>query len=172
MPNSKSIMMEDMSVAFIRALCAVNGYSISVSNHDNDGWDICVDCKGKPAADSIWKSPSVQVQLKSSYSKIRVNGDGSITYSLEVKNYNTLIEEDRMIPQILVVFCMPKEEEQWIEQTSDWLKIKKCAYWISLKGMPKTDNTESISITIPSDQLLTKDSFQDIMVKISRQLPL
>ena len=85
-------------------------------------------------------SPAIQVQLKSSYSKIRENGDGSISYSLEVKNYKTLIENNRMIPQILVVFYMPQEEEHWIEQTPDWLKIKKCAFWISLRGLADTDN--------------------------------
>ena len=39
MPNQKSLRMEDMSEAFLRALCAANGYSISITNHDNDGLD-------------------------------------------------------------------------------------------------------------------------------------
>lgn len=172
MPNQKSLMMEDMSVAFVQALCAANGYSISKCNHDNDGWDLSIECKGKPAEDSIMYSPAIQVQLKSSYSKIRENEDGSISYSLEVKNYKTLIENNRMIPQILVVFYMPQEEEHWIEQTPDWLKIKKCAFWISLRGLTDTDNKESITITLPSDHLLTKDTLKDIMVRTSKQLPL
>mgnify|MGYP003294334534 CR=1 FL=1 len=70
MPNQKSLMMEDMSVAFVQALCAANGYSISKCNHDNDGWDLSIECKGRPAEDSIMYSPAIQVQLKSSYSKI------------------------------------------------------------------------------------------------------
>lgn len=43
MPNQKSLMMEDMSVAFVQALCAANGYSISKCNHDNDGWDLSIE---------------------------------------------------------------------------------------------------------------------------------
>ena len=39
-PNQKSVRMEDMSDAFLRALCAANGYSISITYHDNDGLDI------------------------------------------------------------------------------------------------------------------------------------
>lgn len=39
-----------------------------------------IDCKGKVAEDSIVYSPKVEVQLKSSYSKIVENEDGSITY--------------------------------------------------------------------------------------------
>lgn len=169
MPNQKSLKMEDMSEAFVRALCAVHGYSIVKCNHDNDGVDIGIRCKDKPCEESIILSPEIEVQLKSSYSKITQQNDGSINYSLEVKNYKWLIEKNRMLPLILVVFHMPADEKDWIEQTSDWLKIKKCAYWISLKGREDTDNKESITINIPADHQLTQDSLKSIMIKISKQ---
>lgn len=172
MPNQKSYRMEDLSVAFLRTICAANGYSVGEINHDNDGLDIVVRCKGKPQDDCIRVSPSVDIQLKSSYSKITINADGSINYALEVKNYESLIDTARIEPLILVVFYMPVEEDQWIEQTPDWLKIRKCAYWISLKGRSRTDNTETITINLPSDHLLTKESLKDIMVKISKEIPL
>ena len=44
MPNPKQTMMEDMSIAFVRALCAANGYSISSCEHDNDGFDMEINC--------------------------------------------------------------------------------------------------------------------------------
>ena len=169
MPNQKSLKMEDMSEAFVRALCAVHGYSIVKCEHDNDGVDIGIRCKGKPCDESDILSPEIEVQLKSSYSKITQQQDGSINYSLEVKNYKSLIEDNRMIPLILVVFHMPTDEGDWIEQTTDWLKIKKCAYWISLKGREDTENQESITINIPADHQLTKDSLRSIMIKISKQ---
>ena len=169
MPNDQKLRMEDMSEAFLRALCAANGYSIEKSNHDNEGVDIGLECKGKVAEDSVKHSTELKVQLKSSYANITVNDDGSITYKLEVKNYKYLIDTKRMVPLILVVFHMPREEAQWIEQTNDWLKIKKCAYWISLKGWNDTDNTETISIRIPSNNLLTKDSLKEILYKMSKE---
>ena len=82
-----------MSEAFVRALCAVHGYSIVNHNHDNDGVDFGIRCKDKPCEESIIRSPEVEVQLKSSYSKIIQQNDGSINYSLEVKNYKWLIEK-------------------------------------------------------------------------------
>ena len=42
MPNTQQLRMEDMSVAYVRALCAVNGYSIGSVEHDNDGYDITI----------------------------------------------------------------------------------------------------------------------------------
>lgn len=167
MPNQEQTRMEDVSEAYLRALCAVNGYSVDTSNHDNDGVDITICCKGKPEDTCKHSSPKLDIQLKSSYANIRNNTDGSITYALEVKNYKWLIDKSRIIPLILVVFQMPNDQNQWIEQNVDWLKIKKCAYWISLKGESDTDNTSTISITIPASNLLTKDVLKDLMVKIA-----
>lgn len=168
MPNTQQLRMEDMSEAYLRALCAANGYTIEKREHDNDGVDIGLVCRGKVADDSILESTELRIQLKSSYAKITVQEDGSITYKLEVKNYKSLISTQRMIPLILVVFHMPSEETQWIEQTADWLKIKKCAYWISLKGRPDTNNTDIITVKIPAENILTKDTLNAIMHKISR----
>ncbi len=169
MPSQKSIKMEEMSEAYVRALCAVNGYTVNRVNPDNDGYDITISCPQKPASDSIIFSPTMHVQLKSSYSKIKLQPDGSIKYPLEVKNYKSLVNPNRMIPLILVVFHMPENEEHWIEQTPEWLKIKKCAYWISLKGLEETSNSETITIKLPVDHILTKESLKSIMVKISKQ---
>jgi len=169
MPNQQTIKMEDMSEAYLRALCAANGYSIDRVSHDNDGVDVTVKCKGKVDNDSTYYSPSLDIQLKSSFSKIVEHEDGSITYPLEVKNYKSLIDSHRMIPLILVVVQMYSDENLWVEQTSDWLKITKCAYWISLKGQPDTNNTSTINIEIPAQNLLTKDSLKGIMSRISKQ---
>lgn len=169
MPNAESIRMEDVSEAYVRALCAVNGYSITKSNHDNDGYDIVIECKGQVASDSLRYSPMVQVQLKASYAKITEHPDGSITYPLEVKNYRWLIDPKRMIPIILVVFRMHQNDSLWVEHTNDWLKITKCAYWISLRGRSDTQNTSTINVTIPATNILTQDSLKDIMLKISKE---
>ena len=168
MPNTQQLRMEDMSEAYLRALCAANGYTIDKREHDNDGVDIGLVCSGKVADDSILESTELKIQLKSSYANITAHEDGSITYKLEVKNYKSLISTNRMGPLILVVFHMPSEDAQWLEQTTDWLKIKKCAYWTSLKGREDTDNAEKISIRIPAENLLTKDSLKGIMRKASK----
>lgn len=172
MPNTQQIKMEDMSEAYLRALCAANGFSIDRSNHDNDGYDVEVSCKGLLTPESTRRCPKLDIQLKSSYSNITSHDDGSITFQLEVKNYKTLIQADRLVPQILLVFHMHRDESLWLEHCSDWLKITKCAYWICLQGQEDTDNKATISVNIPNDHVLTKESLLDIMIKISKQEPL
>jgi hypothetical protein len=67
---------------------------------------------------------------------------------------------------------MPEDENLWLEHSVDWLKIKKCAYWISLKGKPATINTSTITITIPAANILNQHSLKDIMVKIANDISL
>ena len=169
MPNIEQLRMEDMSVAYVRALCAVNGYSIGRVDHDNDGYDITIHCSGCPEDNCKRHSPTIQVQLKSSYAKIRSNNDGSISYALEVGNYNSLIDDKRINPLILIVLHMHANIDQWIEQTTDYLKITKCAYWKSLKGEQPTDNVETVSVRFTSNDLLTPETLKDIMIKVANE---
>ena len=172
MPNTQQIKMEDMSEAYLRALCAANGFSVDRFEHDNDGADVIISCKGKVSSQSIVYSPKLEIQLKSSFSQITCHTDGSITYPLEVKNYKTLIQTNRMIPQILTVFHMHEDEDLWLEHTSDWLKITKCAYWINLCGCQSTQNKNTINITIPAHNLLNHRSLFEIMNRVSKQEPI
>ena len=168
MPNPIQIRQEDMSVAYLTALCAANGYTLMTEEHDNDGVDRTIKCKGKPDETCLRKSPKLDVQLKSCFSdNIRINPDGSISYALEAKNYNILVDSKRITPIILVVLHMNEDENLWIEQTPDYLKITKCAYWISLVGQPLTENTSTKTITIPASNILSKEALKDIMIKVA-----
>ena len=171
MPNPIQTKMEDMSVAYLTALCANNGFTLMKEEHDNDGVDRTVKCTGKPSIDCKRKSPKLDVQLKSAYSpsNIKKNPDGSISFKLEVKNYNILVDTERITPIILVVLYMCEDENQWLEQTTDYLKIKKCAYWISLEGWDPSENKDKITITIPANHILSKESLHELMMKVANE---
>lgn len=168
MPNQRSLRQEDLCESYVRALCAVNGYSVMKENHDNDGVDITIKCKDKPDPTCARSSPKLDVQLKSCYSDhIQLHEDGSVSYDLEVDNYKQLIDVTRMTPLILVVLHMHANEELWVEQTIDYLKITKCAYWISLKGREDTNNSGTIRIHIPADNVFSEQTLKDLLTKIA-----
>lgn len=173
MPNPLQTKMEDMSFAYLHALCAKNGYDIATTLHDNDCVDCTISCNGYPVEDvdreHTMYSPKVDVQLKSSYSGVVVLENGDVQYDIPARNYNYLVNPRRLTPYILILLVMHKNEELWIEQTEDWLKITRCAYWISLKGQETTENKTSKRIVIPSANVLTVDALKEIMVKISKQ---
>lgn len=87
--NGLTLQMEDMSMSYLMALLAKNGYSLLNWNHDTDGVDATVSCKGLPAEGCLLVSPKLDIQLKSSYSKVKVKQNGDLTYELEAKNNHT-----------------------------------------------------------------------------------
>ena len=88
MPNTHQLRMEDMSEAYLRALCAANGYTIDKREHDNDGVDVGLVCSDKVADDSVLESTELKIQLKSSYANITAHEDGSmIQYWVDKTQY-------------------------------------------------------------------------------------
>lgn len=161
--------MEDVSLAYLQALCASNGYTMEKAGRDNDGVDVKVSCKGKPADDSKRTSPTVEVQLKATFSKFNKKTNGNYSFKLEAKNYNKLIDPYRFNPIILVVLHMERERNLWVQHTDQHLLITKCAYWLSLKGCEPKTNRNSISIEIPNSNILSCEALKEIMIKAARE---
>ncbi len=44
--------------------------------------------------------------------------------------------------------------------------MQRCGYWMSLKGQPKTQNTESATVYLPRRQFFTVNALKDIMQQI------
>lgn len=170
MPNIETLSREDMSVAYLQAICACNGYSLEDVKHDNYGVDCHVVCKGKAGPSSLKNDSMIHIQLKSSGSKISVDTAGNLNYPLEMKNYENLRDTDSFIPKILVLLHMNLLKTDWIDQNKDRLEIRKGAYWYNLKGMPAVSNKSSVTITVPSGNLLTPEALKDLMVKASNDL--
>ena len=170
MPNIETLSREDMSVAYLQAICACDGYSLEVVNHDNYGVDCHVICKGKADPSSLKNDSMIHVQLKSSGSQISVDKAGNLHYPLEKKNYEILRDTASFNPKILVLLHMNQLKSDWIDQNQNRLEIRKGAYWYILKGMPAVSNKTSVTITIPSSNLLTPDALRDLMVKASNDL--
>lgn len=71
-----------------------------------------------------------------------------------IKNYDDL-RADVIVPRLLVVVCVPEDCEGWTRQTEEHLCLRHCAYWLSLAGMPETDNVESVTVRIPRNQIFS-----------------
>ncbi|HAZ46516.1 MAG TPA: hypothetical protein DDW76_23550 [Cyanobacteria bacterium UBA11369] len=44
--------------------------------------------------------------------------------------------------------------------------MRRCAYWISLRGQPQTSNTESVTVYLPRLQLFTVNTLKTLMQQI------
>lgn len=173
MPNPITDRMEKMSKAYVAALCAANGYTFDVPSSDYDGIDCAINCPGYPCEDCgcVNESASLFAQLKSTYSRTeyRISRDGNIYYKLKVGNYNKLVKK-RGIPAILILLILPNEDDsQWLEHSIECLKIKKCAYWVSLAGLEPSINRTTVTVKIPCVNALSSEELKRIMIKVSKE---
>jgi len=89
-----------------------------------------------------------------------------VIYDIDAEAYNKLAEWEGQ-PCILVLFCMPRNPDDWLQLTGDQLILRHCCYWSHILGKP-TANTSRIRIRIPRSQLFTPEVVQDLLAKIRR----
>jgi hypothetical protein len=153
----ENIGKEWMSLAYLRAICAQVGLNMSRAEFDNGiDWYIgsIPSLNGESLANSF-----LAIQLKATQNW-QVEDGGFFKYNLPIKNYNLLRTESRS-PQYLVVFTLPSNLESWIKY--QWesvdhehiIELRHMAYYLNLRGLPATDNQESITIQIPVSNKLT-----------------
>lgn len=147
---------EALSWAYVRAVAAFAGYTISVENFDRDGIDLRVHAGG-------WLSPSVGLQLKATNRLGEVRRDGNYRYNdLPVENYERLIRPSQ-VPRYLVLLALPSDESDWLTVSVDHLLMRRCAYWVSLFGAPEIDNRATVTVRIPPGNLFDRDALQQLL---------
>lgn len=144
-----------LSLSYIEAVASHAGFHVVEPKIDYDSVD------GSLYANS-GKRPRIEFQAKATSQDV-VRED-CIHFSLPVKNYNDLRIE-AINPRILIVLIMPQSTDEWVEQTQSALCIRKCAYWMSLKGRPETSNTSSVNVQLPLSNVFNAEQLADMMRK-------
>ncbi|HBR19315.1 MAG: hypothetical protein A2Y13_09845 [Planctomycetes bacterium GWC2_45_44] len=162
---------EWMSVAYMRAICAQAGLTISAPIFDN-GIDLHVGSY-KPIGGSGIANAFLALQLKATESWT-VGSNNCIKYDLPVKNYN-LLRANSICPQYLVLFTLPSEINHWItyqfEHTEHKhvIEMRHMAYYLSLAGKPEVENAETIRVSIPIGNKLTADVLKNLYQQFAQQ---
>jgi len=68
-----------------------------------------------------------------------------------------------------VVLFLPKEPQEWLKHSAEELALRKCAYWVSLRGAPETPNTSSVTIKLPKAQVFSPAGLSGIMTRVARR---
>jgi hypothetical protein len=159
---------EKFSEAYVLAVAATAGYSTYKYNLDDDSVDLGIAARTIPQPNGtiVTRSPRLEVQLKCTASPIP--SSNHISFSLKVKNYNDLKATDFVIPRILVVVLVPDNVTDWIQHSEAEMCIRRCGYWVSLRGEPATNNTTNIKIEIPRQNLFTVQALQAIMQRLAQ----
>jgi len=147
---------ENLSRAFVQAIAAGAGVSISIGgrSHDYgvDGSFYRVSIRDDKRTED---GTSIDFQLKATTNFMR--NDNVIRYELETRTYNMLWSRGQqkcMIPAILILLCLPKAPVDWLSLSHENLILKHCCYWVGAPSK-KTENAQSVTIAISKGQLLT-----------------
>lgn len=156
---------EALSFAYISAVAAKAGYNCGPPPGYDYGIDIEIGGVEQIDKRRVDLGYRLNIQAKASYN-FTISDDNCVLYDLKVDAYNMLIREDRRIPAILVLYCMPNDENEWLLVYEECSTLRYCGYWISLRGMPASTNTETQRIRIPKKQMFTETSLTSIMKRI------
>lgn len=144
---------EALSEAYLRALAAAAGYTVSKPSIDVDGVDLTIDAGGD-------FRPRLDVQLKASINFVARGG--KVSYFCPKRNHE-LLRLPTQVPRILVLYHLPKDQRDWLVVSPDKMILKHRAYWMSLRGEPETANDTGCTVHVPEINRLDVASLTALM---------
>ena len=154
---------EQFSNAFVEAIAAVAGCAASKPSVDNDSIDWTL-------SNRLPRRPKLDVQLKCTSDDS--GSPENIRFVVPIKNYRDLILVDLSNPRVLVLVVAPADIDSWLEQSPDRLVLRRCAYWVSLLGLPESDNENTVTVNVPRVNAFNVDALNRIMQRINDREPL
>jgi hypothetical protein len=163
----------ELSYAYLHAVASKAGMSCKIANRheDNAGIDAQITAWGPFPAGGWQTEVDLKIQLKATIAKPADDGTFFSYFLQGVRRYDFLREETRGIHRVLIVLFLPVEHSDWLSHSAEELALRRCAYWVSLRGAPETTNSRGQTIKIPKKQVLTPDALLELMAGISRNRP-
>jgi hypothetical protein len=112
------------------------------------------------------RSPRLDLQLKCKAAP--TPGEDSFSHSIKLKNYDDLRDANVLVPRILVVVLVPDNLDDWLKHNEAELALRRCGYWVTLRGSPPSINDQSQSVRILRNQMFTVEGLRSIMQRIGQ----
>ena len=170
-PLSANDIEAELSYAYLHAVAAKAGVGCKTgSRHDdNAGIDALLTGWGPFPGGGYLEEVDLNVQLKATVQSPTSKSE-PWTYSLRgIRRYDDLRNDALATPRILVVLFLPDDRDDWLQHTEDALTLRKCAYWVSLRGADPSDNDTAQTVYLPKTQRFDPDGLLALMARLSRQ---
>jgi hypothetical protein len=159
MPENEA--KEQFQIGYVQAIAAVARCGAFEPRPDVDGIDLAV--RQLVHQGDVYSHGQLDLQLKAS--SLQVVKDDHVVQKLKKKHYDVLRTTQVHIPRLLVTLALPEGVAAWHDQSEAELRLMKCAYWMSLRGMPATDQA-SITVKIPRSNVFNVDALQDLLYMV------
>lgn len=154
---------ESLSRAYIQTIASRCGLNCSFRDFDY-GIDVTLHPIHRRENRYIETGFNLDIQAKSAF-RVTVT-ELEVLYDLEVKTYDDLRSTNVGTPRILVLLVQPENESDWTHMDEEELRLRRCAYWMSLKGREPTSNTETIRVSIPRANRFSIEALRGIMERL------
>ncbi len=172
MPLSENDVKSELSYAYLHAVAAPAGCECAQGGRhsDNLGIDARLTAAGDFAPAPAHTVFDVYIQLKATSQKLAVV-KGRFSYRLEKAQYNKMRLTTVNNQWLLVLLLLPGPAAEWLKTSPQALTLKKCAYWVSLRGAPDppTGPDDKLTIHIPKRNRFTVDALKKLLVKCSQE---
>lgn len=162
MPIPETHIQERLSMAYVSAVVARAGYSFWHPPGTEYGTDGMIQKVYYVEGEYCGAGDGVMIQLKATVD-YAIHGD-NIHYEMEVSAFNKLarrLEDDVHEPIILILYCMPRDRNLWLENNDDNLFLRNCCYWKHVTERP-SENKRSFTIKVPRAQRFDADAVEHI----------
>lgn len=158
--------MEQLSRAYMQAVAACAGCRWSVPTPD---YGIDLTLRRVRRTGSNWNEVGTPLDLQLRSTSGATQTATEIVFDLDVVTYERLRRAPRESPAILVLLVLPPELADWLTHSEEQLELRKCAYWYSLRGLPRTRNVRTVRLRIPRQNQFSPTELERIMVAVSRR---
>jgi hypothetical protein len=155
---------EALSRAYVRAIAAQAGVICGDVGQD---YGIDMYLRTVPEIDHRFADIGDQLDLQLKSTTRAEVKSAAVVYDLDVRAYEILRRETSGCPRILVLLLLPQDEALWLSQTIEELTLRRCAYWMSLRGASPTTNQAAVRITIPQEQVFSAPAVRTMMQALS-----
>jgi hypothetical protein len=169
-PLTDQNVESELSYAYLHAVAAHAkvGCEITGRHEDNAGVDARLIGWGPFPNGGYRHEIDIKVQLKATVKNPVEVGD-CFSYSFSgIKRYDNMRTDAISTPRILVVLFLPPTKPEWITHTDKALLLHRCAYWVSLRGAPASENQTAQTVYLPKNQRFDGAGVIDLMSMISR----
>lgn len=159
----------ELSYAYLHAVASRAGMVCKNATRleDKAGIDATLTAWG-PFPGGVWTEVDLKIQLKATIG-VPADDGHSLSYFVHGKSrYDKLRIAEPMVPRILVVLFLPEVQDEWLLHGADELILRKCAYWVSLRGAPATQTASGATVKLPRTQVFSPDNLQRLMERLAR----
>jgi len=138
-------------------------------HEDNNGIDAGVTAWAPFDNGGYLTEVDFKVQLKATIEVPIDNGTHLFYFLRGVSRYDDLRANTVDVARILLVLFLPPDAANWLEQTEDELAMRRCGYWVSLRGAAATNNGTGATVYLPKTQIFSPIGLRQLASRLSRR---